>query len=111
MLVGNLTRKTRFEVSVADNFISQTKGLSFSEKKNILFKFPMSYYWSFWMFGVPYNIDIAFIDESKRVFQIEKAVPLTLNPRSWRAYKPKKPCKFVLETTQNIVHIGDKLDF
>jgi len=111
MQIRNLTRKTEFEVSVADNFISQTKGLSFSKEKNILFTFPVNYYWSFWMFGVPYNINIVFIDESKKVFQIEKAVPITLNPRSWRTYKPKKSCKFVLETTHDIVDIDDKLDF
>jgi len=109
MLIRNTTRNVEFEVLIANNFLSQIRGLMFSKPKDIFFKFNVKQKFNFWMFGVSYPIDIAFIDEMGEVFQIEKAKPMTLHPKTWRIYKAKKPCRYVLETPKEFISIGDKL--
>ena len=95
MLIRNITRNTEFEVQVADIFFQHI----FSSNKVR----------SFWMFGVSYNINIAFVSESGEVFQVEEAKPLTFYPKTWKTYESVKPCKYVLETAKNLVQPGDIL--
>lgn len=109
MLIRNATKQSELEVSIASNFLSQIRGLMFSKPKDILFRFNNERKFSFWMLGVSYPIDIAFIDETGEVFQIEKAKPVTLHPKTWKTYKAKKPCRYVLETPNEFVSLGDKL--
>ncbi len=100
--------KKKIEVEVADNFLKRLIGLSFSKKKNMLFIMPYDSKWSFWMFLVRYPIKIIFIDSKKRVVDVKLAVPITLNPKTWKIYRPKVPCRYVLETSLNIsVKIGE----
>ncbi len=63
------------------------------------------------MFGMCYDLWIAFIDDKKQVFEQVYAQKMTLNPSTWRIYRPRKPCKYVLETPEKLVSIGDKLKF
>jgi len=98
------------EVELADNFWKKMIGLSFSKKKNMLFSMPYEHKWTFWMFLVRYPIKIIFINKNKIVVDIKKAQPITLNPKTWKIYKPKKPCKYILETPFNLkIKIGDKI--
>jgi len=100
------------EAEVADSFWKRTVGLSFSKKKNMFFHLPYEDKWSLWMFGVRYRIKMIFIDKNKIVIDIKEGKPLSLDPKTWRTYKPKKPCKYILETPFNLkVRIGDKLKF
>jgi len=103
-------RNSTIETEVANNFWKRMIGLSFSKKKNIFF--PLSYEskWSLWMFGTRYPIKMIFIDKNKNVIDIKEGKPLSFNPKTWRIYKPKKPCKYILETPFNLkIKIGDKL--
>ncbi|MFH0869032.1 MAG: DUF192 domain-containing protein [archaeon] len=112
MEIKNLTKQTKFNSELADNITSQSKGLSFSkEKRNMLFHFGTSRTWNFWMFGMSYDIWISFIDDKKRVLEQVYAQKMTLNPKTWRVYRPKKPCRYVLETPKKLADIGDKLNF
>ena len=109
MLIRNITRNTEFEVQVADIFFQHIFGLMFSKPKDLLFKFSSNKVRSFWMFGVSYNINIAFVSESGEVFHVEEAKPLTFYPKTWKTYESVKPCKYVLETAKNLVQPGDIL--
>lgn len=112
MKVKNITKKKSFSADLADGIFLQARGLSFSKRKRgMLFTFPVARKWRFWMFGMSYDIWIAFLDTEKRVFDMVYARKMTLNPKTWRVYKPKKPCKYVLEMPKKVVNIGDKLRF
>lgn len=112
MKITNVTKKKSFEAELADDIFSQSRGLSFSKRKrNMLFRFKYPNRPGFWMFGMVYDIFIAFIDDRGRVFQQFRADKMTLNPKTWRIYKPKMACKYVLETPKKIVDVGDKLKF
>jgi len=103
-------RNSIIEAELADNFWKRIVGLSFSKKKNMFF--PLSYEnkWSLWMFGTRYPIKMIFIDKNKTVIDIKEGKPLSFNPKTLRIYKPKKPCKYILETPFNLkIKIGDKL--
>lgn len=98
------------EADLADNFWKRMVGLSLSEKKNMFFPLPYEDKWSLWMFLVKYPLKMIFIDKNKKVIDIKEAKPLTLNFKSWKTYKSRKPCKYILETPFNFnIKIGDKL--
>jgi uncharacterized membrane protein (UPF0127 family) len=111
MLIKNVTKGNSFEADIADNLWLQTKGLSFSKPRNMLFKFPISRKWEFWMFGVSYGIWMAFIDDDGGVFDVTRAEKITLNPKTWKTYKPSRPCKLVLETPAKLADVGDIVTF
>jgi len=98
------------EVDVADNFWKRMVGLSLSEKKNMFFPLPYESKWSIWMFLVKYPLKIIFIDKNKTVIDIKEAEPLSFNPKTWKTYKPKNSCKYILETSFDLkIKIGDKI--
>lgn len=115
MIIKNTSKKFSVECEVAKSIWKQGIGLSFSQRKrNMLFIMPIEWKWEFWMFGMRYPIKIIFIDENKRVIGVQTAVPLSFNPKTWKIFKPKKPCKFVFELGKNInkkLEIGDKLSW
>lgn len=98
------------EAEVADNFWKRMMGLSFSKKKNMFFPLPYEARWSLWMFGVRYSIKIIFIDKGKTIVDIKYGEPLRFDTKTWRIYKPRKSCKYILETPFNLkIKIGDRL--
>jgi len=100
------------EAEVADSFWRRMMGLSFSKKKNIFFPLEFEARWSLWMFGVRYQIKMVFIDKNKIVIDIKNGEPLTFNSKTWKIYKPRKPCKYILETPFNLkTKIGDRLEW
>lgn len=112
MKITNFTKGKKFEVELADTIQKQAVGLSFSSRKrNMLFRFKLPIKLGFWMFGMRYDIWISFLDDKGMVFGQFKAVKMTLNPATWRVYKPTKACKYVLETTDKLVDVGDVLKF
>ncbi len=93
----------------ASTLWKKAKGLSFTDtKKNMLFTFPYSHKWSFWMLGTRFHLQIIFIDKNRRVVDIQNAIPMKWHPNSWRIYRPRKSCKYVLEVHRPIkIRIGD----
>lgn len=103
MKLTNATRKFSVECDVAKSIWKQGVGLSFSRKRrNMLFLFPFARKWEFWMLSMHYSIKIVFIDKNKKVIDVQKAVPLSLNTKTWKIYRPKERCKFVLELGKDI---------
>lgn len=43
-----------------------------------------------WMPFVKHKLDLFFLDEKFKVISKQKAVPLTLNPKTWKVYKNSK---------------------
>jgi len=98
------------EADVADTFYKRLMGLSFSEKRNMFFPLSFEGRWSLWMFGVRYPIKMIFIDKDKTVIDIKEAIPLSFDPKTWKTYKPRKSCKYILETPFNLkIKIGDRI--
>lgn len=115
MKIKNLTKRFSVETEVARNVFKQGLGLSFRRKKsNMFFIFSLKRKWEFWMFGMFFPLKIIFINKNKRVINVFTAKPLTLSPKTWRIYKAKKKCKYVLELGKDInkkFEIGDKLSW
>jgi len=103
-------KNSTVEAEVADNFWKRMIGLSFSKKKNMFFSLEFEAKWSLWMFAVRYPIKMIFIDKNKTVIDIKNGEPLTNDPKTWKTYKPRKPCKYILETPYKLkIKIGDRL--
>ncbi|MEM5879649.1 MAG: DUF192 domain-containing protein [Candidatus Aenigmatarchaeota archaeon] len=103
-------KNSTIEADVADSFLKQLLGLSFSKKKNMLFIMPYEKRWSFWMFLVRYPLKFIFLDSSKKVVDIKEGKPISLGLKTWKTYKSKEACKYVLETPFSLkIKVGDKL--
>lgn len=113
MKLANTSKRFSIECEDARTPWKQAVGLSFSKRRrNMLFLFPFERIWEFWMLGMFYPIKMIFIDSKKRVIDIQEAEPLSLNPRTWKVYVPKRKCKYVLEVPAKSKHKfkkGDKL--
>lgn len=84
----------------SDTILSKLKGLMFrklGEKEGMLFIFEKDKRWKFWMPFVPEDLGMVFLDSRGRIIDKMRASRMTLNPKSWKIYKPKKPCRYVLE--------------
>jgi hypothetical protein len=104
---------TTLEADLANTHMKRIKGLSGrKEKINLLFSFPFSMKWSFWMPNMKYPISIIYLNKEKEVVDVLAAEPMTKDPKTWKSYKPQKACKYVLETPfEHNIKIGDKLQF
>ena len=102
------------EADFAGTHLKRISGLSgCREKKSMLFKFPLSARWAFWMPNMYYPLKIIYVNKEKEIVDIKDANPLTKDTKTWKRYKPKKACKYVLETPfiHENIKIGDKLQF
>lgn len=113
MAAITLPDNTTVEAELADTHFKRVNGLSGSkEKKSMLFTFPFSFRWSFWMPFMNFPISIIYLNKDKEVIDMLSAEPLSADPKTWKFYKPKKACKYVLETPfEHNIKIGDKLQF
>ncbi len=115
MKIKNITKKFSLECETAETPWKQAVGLSFSAKRrNMLFLFPFERSWEFWMLGMRYPLRIIFIDGDKRIIEVREAEPLSLNPKTWKVYAPKRKCKYVLEVPKKSkfkFSKGDRLEW
>lgn len=108
--VGNAELKVR----VAYTGQQQARGLmnlrKLPDDEGMLFCYPEEKHLSFWMKDTYIPLSIAFIDEQKRIIQIEH-----LKPHDKSSVKTKKPAKWALEVNKdwfeaNNIKIGDVVD-
>jgi len=112
--VGN----TEIRAEIADNPITQTKGLMFRknlpENEGMLFIFNNEGYHNFWMMNMSFPIDIIWVNKEKVVVDITKNVqPCKL---LCPIYRPNEKAMYVLEVNANFteehkVVIGKPLEF
>ena len=108
-------------IEVADSIGKKTKGLMFRENLDPETGFLMVFRYegkhSIWMPFMRFGIDIVYIDKEKRIVDIKHSVrPIGKNPKTWKVYKPSKPCRYVLEVSSGLMKksgtkIGDVLEF
>ncbi|UCD03045.1 MAG: DUF192 domain-containing protein [Candidatus Aenigmatarchaeota archaeon] len=111
------------DTQVARNFFSKTLGLMFrrrlDEKSGLLLEFGKESkdLYSVWMLGMFFPIDIIFINAEREITDIhENASPLSLNPVTWKVYRPTKPVKWILEVVAGRagragISAGERLEF
>jgi uncharacterized membrane protein (UPF0127 family) len=106
-------------VELAKSYTGRMKGLSGRREigsGGLLMEFPCEGRHGIWMPGMNFPIDIIFISAGKRVVDIRHdARPMSMNPKSWKIFKPGKKAKYVLELPANAAKgklcIGDMLAF
>jgi len=108
-----LPDNTVIDVELADNHFKRVNGLSgCKEKKSMLFTFPFSFKWGFWMPFMNFSLSMIYLNKNKEVIDILHAEPMTANPKTWKIYKPSKACKYVLETPfEHNIKKGDVLSW
>lgn len=116
--IFNISKKTKIEnVRTADTLLSKARGLMFKKSGRLLLKFNIPNKHAIWMPNMLFSLDLIFIDADKKVVDIIKnASPLTLNPKTWKIYKPKRKCSYVLEVEAGLANkkrfkVWDKLKF
>jgi len=89
--------KKRYEV--ADTFWKRAKGLMFRKStRPMLFVFDNDDYHSIWMLFMRFPIDIVFLDSKMNVInEVKNAKPIGFSPKTWRIYRPKKKCRYIIE--------------
>ena len=105
------------DVSFEADFVSNVIGLMFKKKGRMLMRFAFERKHGIWMPFMKFPIDIIFIDSDKCVVDIKySAVPINLNPKTWKVYSPVKKCKYILEidaglAERKLFKVGDTLEF
>lgn len=117
MIIINSKRNKRIKVISAESIFQLSKGLMFKKKGRLLLKFPYEIKHGIWTLFMGFTLDLIFIDKNKKIVDIiENVCPLSFNPKTWRIYRPKKKCMYVLElesgfTEKNKFKVGDVLKF
>ena len=90
-----------FNVEIADNNIDRMRGLqlreSLPDNMGMLFIFPESRIYSFWMKDTLIPLDIIWIDYDRRIVHIEHNVEPCRSPLKCPSYTPPKKALYVLE--------------
>ena len=122
-MIKNITKKKTLveKTEMADSMGKKTRGLMFRKnlgpESGFLMVFRYDGRHSIWMPFMRFGIDIVYIDKEKRIVDIRHSVrPIGKNPMTWRVYKPKEKCRYVLEVASGLVkksgtETGDVLEF
>jgi len=93
-----------FQAEVADSALRRGMGLMFRGElpvdRGMLFVFPASAPRSFWMLHTRVPLDIIFIDEERRILNIEEAAPCGAPP--CRRYVSRGAARYVLEINRGL---------
>ncbi len=94
--------KRRIIAEVVTTPLGMTKGLmgrrGLPRDRGMLFSFPRPGRHGIWMLGMRFPIDILFLDQDYRVLSvIRNARPMSLDPRTWKIFKPRRPAMHALE--------------
>ena len=104
-------------VILCESFIDRCRGLMFrkiSESDScILINSNESVFESsIHMMFVPQDLEVVWADEDLRVVDVKKCKKGSLNPLTWRTYKPRKAAKYVIELLNAKGTLkGDRLQF
>lgn len=104
-------KQEKYEVPEAKTFLQKFIGLRLSKKEKMLFKFNNLVREPIDMFLVLKPLYLYFFDNEKKLISVEKAEPLTLNPKTWKIYRPKQKYQYLLESTEELnLKKGDKIN-
>ncbi len=95
-------------VEIADDQDEQAQGLMFRkelcENCGMLFVFPASQQYSFWMKNTLIPLDMIFIDETRTVVDVLSAEPCAEDPCP--PYTPRKEARYVLEVNAGVAELS-----
>ena len=116
MIVRNSRNSYEIDNVEISKGLKNVQGLMFKKNGRILMDFWFSDYHGIWMPFMKFSLDLIFIDRNNEVVDIkENILPISFNPKTWKVYRPKKRCKYVLEIESckisKKIKSGDKLDF
>jgi uncharacterized membrane protein (UPF0127 family) len=107
------------EVELAQSKAELMRGLQFRDSldadKGMLFIFPESNVYTFWMKNTSVPLDILWLDDSKKIIYIEKGVP-PCKRDPCPTYGPEEKSRFVIEVNAGYVEghhiqVGDDVEF
>lgn len=101
-----------FKAELADTPLARAKGLSFRSEGKMLFRFPRPGRPAIDMMFLSVPLQLVFLDQEKRVVDVQRAEPWSLDPRTWKVYRPGEKSKYLLESSEFLdVEVGDRLEF
>ncbi len=116
---ANIPINKCFSVEIAQTAAEREKGLMFREKLNsengMLFVFPQSKVYGFWMKNTLIPLDIIWIDENKTIVDVKEDV-LPCKEEKCEVYYPNKEALYVLEINAGLakeknLSVGEKVEF
>lgn len=107
----SVSNKT-FDAEIADTFLSKFAGFRLRSEGKMIFKFSEDSKAFIDMMLVPETLYLYFLDSDKNVIEIQKAEPWSLNPKTWKLYRPDKPYRYLLESFEKLeLSKDDTLEF
>lgn len=94
-VIANVERK--------DSMVQKFMGLRFRTEGRAFFSFRRPTRAAIDMAFVRCSLDIAFLNEDMEILEIHGAFPLTLEPATWRVYRPSEPYKYALEVEKELL--------
>ena len=106
MITHKTTQKTiSNEELICDFFLSQTRGLMFRKKHNLIMKFPEEKKIALHMFFVFYSIDVLLLNRHKEIVEIKR------NFRPFTFWRSKEKVKYVVELAfPEEYKVGDRVE-
>jgi len=102
----------KITAEIADTLLKKSWGLSRRSEGKMLFVFIKPGRPAIDMMLVLESLNLYFLDSDKQVVDTYLAEPWTLNPRTWRLYRPNKDSKYLLESFEDLdLEEGDSVDF
>lgn len=101
-----------FDAEVADSLLKKSWGLSMRSSGKMLFVFGYESRPPIDMMLVQEPLNLYFLDSERKVQEKIEAEPWTLDPRTWKVYRPEKGASYLLESFEDLgLEEGDQLDF
>ncbi len=114
LTIGN----ARLDVTLADTYEKREQGLSgkpkMAENEGMLFTFPVSGTWTFWMNDMLFDLDFIYIKD-QQVIAVKERIPAPKNNNGTVALiEPKKEFDWMVEVNagwveNNTIKIGDRV--
>ena len=116
MKIKNTTKEIEFEnIKLCRSFGSLMKGLMFKKEGKALLDFKKEGFYGIWMLFMRFSLDMAFLNKNKEIVDIKRNIrPISINPKTWKTFYPKKSARYVLEVEKGKLkdfEIGDQLEF
>lgn len=86
-----------------DTFLSRCMGLRFRTPGRAYLAFSRDTRAAIDMLFVRGPIDIAFLDRDHEIIEIHGAPPVTMDPHTWRMYRPDEPYRAALEVEKGLL--------
>lgn len=100
------------EAELADNMIKRAKGLSLRDSGKMLFNFNRDTNAGIDMMLLSEPLHLYFMNSDKEVIDIQKAMPWTPDPRTWKLYSPERSYRYLLESFEELgMEEGQEIGF